>query len=102
MSCYPVALLVWDLCRSCELHSERRKYGSQWRHMGGPYRNRHQQGLWQIYSITTPTDPGDDQAHLRRILYDTGANASKYQLWLDARATENRGTPTAVNQATIP
>ncbi|KAI6105260.1 hypothetical protein EV401DRAFT_599138 [Pisolithus croceorrhizus] len=104
----PVALLVWDLCRrrrtvteGCESHSERRRYRGQWRHMGGPHRNRHQQGLWQIYIIAMPTDPGDDQVRLQRMQERA---PQKYQLWLDARATEqaewsgrNGGAPTIVN-----
>ncbi|KAI6118496.1 hypothetical protein EDD16DRAFT_983551 [Pisolithus croceorrhizus] len=46
-------------------------------------------------------DPGDDRAHLRRIMHDAGAGTSKYQLLLAARAVEearwsntNRGTTT--------
>ncbi|KAI5985045.1 hypothetical protein EDD15DRAFT_1649301 [Pisolithus albus] len=45
-------------------------------------------GLWEILSAVPPLDPSDDQAYLQGIMYDAGANTSKYQLWLDARATE--------------
>ncbi|KIN93734.1 hypothetical protein M404DRAFT_35793 [Pisolithus tinctorius Marx 270] len=34
------------------------------------------------------TNPGDDQAHLRRIMLDARAGTSKHQLWLAARAAE--------------
>ncbi|KAI5985038.1 hypothetical protein EDD15DRAFT_1648214 [Pisolithus albus] len=66
------------------------------------------EGLWKIgvAALSFPTDPCDDQAHLQRIMYDAGANTSKHQLWLDARASEqakwpctDRGTPTVDNQA---
>ncbi|KAI6019392.1 hypothetical protein PISMIDRAFT_615742 [Pisolithus microcarpus 441] len=65
-------------------------------------------GLWEIWSAAPSLDPGDDQAHLQRIMYDAGANTSKYQLWLDARAREqakwsgtDRGTPTVDDQASV-
>ncbi|KAI6102877.1 hypothetical protein F5141DRAFT_235953 [Pisolithus sp. B1] len=55
------------------------------------------------------TDPSDDQANLQRIMYDAGANTSKYQLWLVARAREqakwsgtSRGIPTLGDQGTAP
>ncbi|KAI6000060.1 hypothetical protein EDD15DRAFT_1885257 [Pisolithus albus] len=64
------------------------------------------EGLWKIRVVASvSTDPCDDQAHLQRIMYDAGANTSKHQLWLDARASEqakwpctDRGTPTVDNQ----
>ncbi|KAI6018957.1 hypothetical protein BKA83DRAFT_4309851 [Pisolithus microcarpus] len=46
------------------------------------------QGLREISVVTPSVDPSDDLAHLQRIMYDAGANTSKYQLWLDARARE--------------
>ncbi|KAI6143523.1 hypothetical protein EDD17DRAFT_1795641 [Pisolithus thermaeus] len=62
-----------------------------------------------MWRSATCTDPGDNQAHLQRIMYDAGANTSKHQLWLDARATEqakwsgtNSDTPTMDNQGTTP
>ncbi|KAI5987367.1 hypothetical protein EDD15DRAFT_2199579 [Pisolithus albus] len=39
-------------------------------------------------AVDRSTDSGDDQVHLRRIMLDAGVNTSKYQLWFDARATE--------------
>lgn len=69
------------------------------------------EGLLDIYdyAFNPSTDPVDDQVHLERIMYDAGANSSKYQLWLDARAREqakwsstNKGTPTVANQGTTP
>ncbi|KAI6101075.1 hypothetical protein EV401DRAFT_2027800 [Pisolithus croceorrhizus] len=67
-------------------------------------------GLLQISTVELPsTDPSDDQAHLQRVMYDAGADISKYQLWLDAQAREqakwsgtNRGTPTLDDQGTTP
>ncbi|KAI6000067.1 hypothetical protein EDD15DRAFT_1886354 [Pisolithus albus] len=63
-------------------------------------------GLREIWSAAPPLDPGDDQAYLQGIMYDAGANTSKYQLWLDARATEqakwactDRSTSTVDDQA---
>ncbi|KAI6142967.1 hypothetical protein BKA82DRAFT_4186992 [Pisolithus tinctorius] len=47
------------------------------------------QGLDEIYeTMASLTDPGDDQAHLQRIMFDAGAGTSKHQLLLDARAAE--------------
>ncbi|KAI6019326.1 hypothetical protein PISMIDRAFT_436471 [Pisolithus microcarpus 441] len=65
-------------------------------------------GLLEIYGIATPTSPSDDQAHLQRIMYDAGANTSKHQLWLDARArgqakwSGDRGIPAMDDQGTTP
>ncbi|KAI5997534.1 hypothetical protein EDD15DRAFT_346910 [Pisolithus albus] len=57
----------------------------------------------------SPMDPGDDQAHLRRIMRDARANTSKHQLLLDARAAEQakwsgaiKGTLDTDNQGTTP
>ncbi|KAI6094061.1 hypothetical protein EDD16DRAFT_976308 [Pisolithus croceorrhizus] len=67
-------------------------------------------GLLYFSTIKPPsTDPSDDQAHLQRVMYDAGADISKYELWLVARAREqvrwsgtNRGTPTLNDQGTTP
>ncbi|KAI6163924.1 hypothetical protein EDD17DRAFT_405556 [Pisolithus thermaeus] len=67
-------------------------------------------GLLQISMVNPPsTEPSDDQAHLQRVMYDAGADISKYQLWVDGRAREqakwsgtNRGTPTLDDQGTTP
>ncbi|KAI6100809.1 hypothetical protein EV401DRAFT_855539 [Pisolithus croceorrhizus] len=55
------------------------------------------------------TDPGDDQAHLRRIMRDAGARISKHDLLLAARAAEqakwsgaNIGTPAINNESAAP
>ncbi|KAI6000063.1 hypothetical protein EDD15DRAFT_1886228 [Pisolithus albus] len=63
-------------------------------------------GLDRMSRLTPAAELSDDQAHLQRIMYDAGANTSKYQLWLDARAREqakwpstDRGTPTIDDQA---
>ncbi|KAI6101063.1 hypothetical protein EV401DRAFT_2027633 [Pisolithus croceorrhizus] len=60
---------------------------------------------WAIAS----TEPVDDQMHLQRIMYDAGANTSKHQLWLEARAAEqakwsgtNNGSPTIGDQGATP
>ncbi|KAI6145914.1 hypothetical protein BKA82DRAFT_2284985 [Pisolithus tinctorius] len=45
-------------------------------------------GLFKISLAMGLTNPGDDQAHLRRIMLDAGAGTSKHQLWLAARAAE--------------
>ncbi|KAI6143518.1 hypothetical protein EDD17DRAFT_86032 [Pisolithus thermaeus] len=62
-----------------------------------------------MWRSATYTDPGRNHAHLRWVMYDAGANTSKYQLWLDARAREqakwlgtNWGTPTMDNRGTTP
>ncbi|KAI6101060.1 hypothetical protein EV401DRAFT_819111 [Pisolithus croceorrhizus] len=54
-------------------------------------------------------DPGDDQAHLWRIMRDAGAGTSKHRLLLAARAAEgagwsntNRGTTTTDYYGTSP
>ncbi|KAI6019368.1 hypothetical protein BKA83DRAFT_687792 [Pisolithus microcarpus] len=67
------------------------------------------QGFGKICLVEPSVDPSDDQVHLQRIMYDAGANTSKYQLWLDARAREqakwsgaNRGIPTMDDQGTTP
>ncbi|KAI5985059.1 hypothetical protein EDD15DRAFT_1651020 [Pisolithus albus] len=67
------------------------------------------QGLGEICLVKPSVDPSDDQAHLRRIMYDAEANTSKYQLWHDARAREqakwpstDRGAPTVDNQVLPP
>ncbi|KAI5985031.1 hypothetical protein EDD15DRAFT_1647945 [Pisolithus albus] len=44
--------------------------------------------IQHIFVIQPQVDPTDDQVHLRRIMLDAEANTSKYQLWLEARATE--------------
>ncbi|KAI6000080.1 hypothetical protein EDD15DRAFT_1888153 [Pisolithus albus] len=46
------------------------------------------EGFWEIYRVKPWVDSSDDQAHLHRIMYDAGANTSKHQLWLNARARE--------------
>ncbi|KAI6143072.1 hypothetical protein BKA82DRAFT_1008966 [Pisolithus tinctorius] len=46
-------------------------------------------GLEEIYlAMPSLTDLGDDQAHLRWIMFDAGVGTSKYQLLLDTRAAE--------------
>ncbi|KIK26812.1 hypothetical protein PISMIDRAFT_675432 [Pisolithus microcarpus 441] len=54
-------------------------------------------------------EPGDDQTHLRRIMFDAGAPTSKHNLLLAARAAEqakwsgaNEGTLAIDNQGTTP
>ncbi|KIO03654.1 hypothetical protein M404DRAFT_1001138 [Pisolithus tinctorius Marx 270] len=54
-------------------------------------RHRRQQALQYIggdISSFTGSDPGDDHAHLQRIMFDAGAGTSKHQLLLAARAAE--------------
>ncbi|KAI5984900.1 hypothetical protein F5J12DRAFT_62275 [Pisolithus orientalis] len=51
-------------------------------------REGNMKGLVTIALITCSTDPGDDQAHLQRIMLDAGAGTSKHKLWLAARAAE--------------
>ncbi|KAI6145886.1 hypothetical protein BKA82DRAFT_1003956 [Pisolithus tinctorius] len=60
------------------------------------------QGLWKISSIVPSlTNPGDDQAHLQRIMYDAGAGTSKHRLLLAARAAEEaRWSGTAISRDT--
>ncbi|KAI6152849.1 hypothetical protein EDD17DRAFT_1120206 [Pisolithus thermaeus] len=57
----------------------------------------------------SPMDPGDDQAHLRRIMHDAGAHISKHELLLAARAADqarwagaNVGTLVIDNEGTAP
>ncbi|KAI5983011.1 hypothetical protein EDC04DRAFT_2915142 [Pisolithus marmoratus] len=61
--------------------------------------------LWELCKVmksTTYTDPGDDQAHLRRIMFDAGAGTSKHDLWLAARAAEQaKWSGTARHTSTI-
>ncbi|KAI5988158.1 hypothetical protein EDD15DRAFT_1387057 [Pisolithus albus] len=45
-------------------------------------------------TIDHPTDLGDEQVHLWRIMLDAAANTSKYQLWLDAQAANQVLPPT--------
>ncbi|KIK23740.1 hypothetical protein PISMIDRAFT_436714 [Pisolithus microcarpus 441] len=66
-------------------------------------------GLDRMSRLTPAAQLSDDQSHLQRIMYDAGANTSKYQLWLDARAREqakwprtDRGTSTIDDQGTTP
>ncbi|KAI5986983.1 hypothetical protein F5J12DRAFT_574661 [Pisolithus orientalis] len=51
-------------------------------------REGNMKGLREIAFAMSSTDPGDDQAHLQRIMFDAGAGTSKHQLWLAARAAE--------------
>ncbi|KAI5998204.1 hypothetical protein EDD15DRAFT_302970 [Pisolithus albus] len=54
------------------------------------------QGLQKMCSImrsTTYTDPGDDRAHLQRIMLDAGVQVSKHDSWLAARAAEQAKSP---------
>ncbi|KAI6022266.1 hypothetical protein PISMIDRAFT_675444 [Pisolithus microcarpus 441] len=55
-------------------------------------RNENIGGLQEIFlallAVTLPCEPGDDQAHLRRIMLDAGAPTSKHQLLLAARAAD--------------
>lgn len=65
---------------------------------------------WFRIRVCEPsTEPGDDQAHLRRIMLDAGAHISKHRLLLAARAAEqakwsgaNKGTLATDNQGTAP
>ncbi|KAI5995251.1 hypothetical protein EDC04DRAFT_1214029 [Pisolithus marmoratus] len=61
--------------------------------------------LWKLCEVmesTTYRDPGDDQAHLRRIMFDAGAGTSKHDLWLAARAAEQaKWSGTARHTSTI-
>ncbi|KAI6118494.1 hypothetical protein EDD16DRAFT_983490 [Pisolithus croceorrhizus] len=45
-------------------------------------------GSSDMWRSATCTDPEDNQAHLRRIMFDAGAGTSKHQLLLAARAAE--------------
>ncbi|KAI6000055.1 hypothetical protein EDD15DRAFT_1884699 [Pisolithus albus] len=65
--------------------------------------------LQHICGIQPQVDPTDDQVHLRRIMLDAEVNTSKYQLWLEARATEkakfsgrNRGNLTLDTRQALP
>ncbi|KAI5992974.1 hypothetical protein EDD15DRAFT_2367774 [Pisolithus albus] len=65
--------------------------------------------LRQMHTRELSTEPGDDQAHLRRIMLDAGARTSKHQLLLAARAAEqvkwssaNESSLAADNQGTAP
>ncbi|KAI5992538.1 hypothetical protein EDD15DRAFT_995175 [Pisolithus albus] len=75
------------------------------------------QGLVEMYyailsvsfDCSSPMDPGDDQAHLRRIMRDARANTSKHQLLLTARAADqakwtgaNKPTSAIDDQGTTP
>ncbi|KAI6152856.1 hypothetical protein EDD17DRAFT_1121229 [Pisolithus thermaeus] len=62
-----------------------------------------------IHAHELSTDPGDDQAHLRRIMHDAGAHISKHELLLAARAAEqakwsgaNIGTLAVDNEGAAP
>ncbi|KAI6001704.1 hypothetical protein EDC04DRAFT_1055334 [Pisolithus marmoratus] len=61
--------------------------------------------LWELRKVmnsTTYTDPGDDLAHLRRIMFDAGAGTSKHDLWLAAQAAEQaKWSGTARHTSTI-
>ncbi|KAI6137885.1 hypothetical protein BKA82DRAFT_1008740 [Pisolithus tinctorius] len=51
-------------------------------------RESNMKGLGEIAFTGRSTGPGDDQAHLRRIMLDAGTSTSKHHLWLVARAAE--------------
>ncbi|KAI6005390.1 hypothetical protein EDC04DRAFT_1010420 [Pisolithus marmoratus] len=63
------------------------------------------EGLLEIRRIIeeTHTEPGDDQAHLQRIMLDAGAGTSKHQLLLTARVAEQAkwSCATALGDASI-
>ncbi|KAI5993800.1 hypothetical protein F5J12DRAFT_422256 [Pisolithus orientalis] len=69
-------------------------------------REGNMKGLVTIAFITCSTDSGDDQAHLRRIMFDAGEGTSKHQLWLATRAAEqakwSRDTPAVDDPGSVP
>ncbi|KAI6106619.1 hypothetical protein EDD16DRAFT_165917 [Pisolithus croceorrhizus] len=61
----------------------------------------------EIIQKTPRADRGDDMTHLQRIILDAGADVSRHELWLSARAAEQarwrrvlRGDPIVDNQET--
>ncbi|KAI5986972.1 hypothetical protein F5J12DRAFT_574310 [Pisolithus orientalis] len=52
------------------------------------WREGNMKGLGEITFVMRSTNPGDDQAHLQRIMLDAGTSTSKHHLWLAARAAE--------------
>ncbi|KAI6135394.1 hypothetical protein EV401DRAFT_1882024 [Pisolithus croceorrhizus] len=85
----PVVLLVWDLRRSGRTVTEGKPTLSLlWMSFDTvqvvDYIRREGSIKGEFLAVNPSTDPGDDQAHLQRIMLDAGANTSKYRLWLDA------------------
>ncbi|KAI5984906.1 hypothetical protein F5J12DRAFT_62511 [Pisolithus orientalis] len=70
------------------------------------YIRREGNGLVEIVLAMDLINPGDDEAHLRRIMLDAGAGTSKHKLWLAARAAEqakwSRGTPAVDDPGSVP
>ncbi|KAI6001729.1 hypothetical protein EDC04DRAFT_3147145 [Pisolithus marmoratus] len=97
----PVALLVWDLCRS--RRTEVVDYLQREANMLGLC------DMSLAILSTMGTDPGDDETHLQRIMHDAGAGTSKHQLLLVARDAEQAkwsgthgGIAAIENEGTIP